>query len=48
MSDSRRVRIVKNLTKRRRRDEFPLYPALYQAHRDQYVSLEYFLEHIND
>jgi hypothetical protein len=44
-TDSRRVRIIENLSKRRRRDKpFPLY----NAYRDQYVTLEYFLEHLND
>lgn len=45
-TDSRRVRIVKNLSKRRRRDKpFPLY---YAAYKSDYVSLEHFLEHLND
>jgi hypothetical protein len=43
-TDSRRVRIIKNLSKRRRRGPFPLQ----KAYMSEYVTLEYFLEHVND
>lgn len=44
VTDSRRVRIVKNLSKRRRRDKpFPLY-----YHNDNVFRLAQWLDHLND